>query len=234
MRLGSLVLLHSPLVGSTSWGRLPEVLRSGGHPVAVPSVTSDDSPPYAHRYVAAAALDLAAAELPPPLVLVGHSGAGPLLPQVAGAAGAGGQRLGGYVFLDAGVPRPGATRLELLESEDRQLATELRRHLATGGRFPEWSDADLTAEVPDRRSRSDLVASIRGRGLDFWTEPIPMPVDWPDAPCGYLRLSTAYDVVARQASARGWPVRELDLGHFAAMTDPESVAAALLGVVEAM
>ncbi|MGI8698852.1 MAG: hypothetical protein ACR2J0_06895, partial [Mycobacteriales bacterium] len=95
MRLGSLVFLHSPLVGPTSWGRLPDVLRSGGHPVAVPSVTGDDSPPYAHRYVAAATGQLAGTELVPPLVLVGHSGAGPLLPQVAGAAGAGGQRLGG-------------------------------------------------------------------------------------------------------------------------------------------
>jgi hypothetical protein len=234
VRVGSLVLLHSPLAGAGSWGRLPEVLRASGYPVAVPSVTADDSPPYAHRYIAAATLQLTDADSMPPLVLVGHSGAGPLLPQLAAAAGAGGQRVGGYVFLDAGIPRLGADRLALLESEDPAYATGLRNRLDAGGRFPEWSDADLTAEVPDPGSRRELVASIRPRGLDYWTEPVPMPADWPDAPCGYAQLSPAYDASARQAGARGWPVWKLQLGHFAALAEPERVAGALLAVLEAM
>lgn len=234
MRPGSFALLHSPLVDASSWGRLPELLLAAGYRVAVPAVLADDSPPYAHRYVAAAAVGLAGADLAPPLVLVGHSGAGPLLPQVAAAAGAAGRRVGGYVFLDAGEPRPGASRLTLLESEDRALAAELRAHLEAGGLFPQWSDAELAGELPDSRARAELLRSLRPRGDDFFTEPVPMPADWPDAPCGYLRLSPAYDAVVRQARARGWPVRALGGGHFAALREPERVAAGLLELIAAM
>lgn len=234
MRPASLVLLHSPLIGAGSWGRLPELLRAAGCLVAVPAIFDDGSPPYAHRYVAAAALELADLDLVAPLALVGHSGAGPLLPQLAATTGAAGRRVGGYVFVDAGVARPGASRLTLLESEDRALATGLRAHLEAGGRFPEWSDADLAAELPDTRVRAELLRSVRPRGEDFFTETVPMPADWPDAPCGYLQLSPAYDAVAAQARARGWPVRELGGGHFAALTRPEPVAAALLELIAAM
>ena len=234
VRPGSLVLLHSPLVGPQSWGRLADVLAVRGESVTVPAVPADDLPPYAHRYVASAAQALAVANLVMPLVLVGHSGAGPLLPQVAVAARAGGRRVGGYVFLDAGVPRPGASRLALLKSEDPDLAAELVAHLDTGGRFPEWSEADLAAEVPDVGERAALLASVCPRGRDFFTEPLPMPADWPDAPCGYLRLSPAYDVVAGRARARGWPVAELAGGHFAAVTEPDRVAEALLALLARM
>ena len=34
----------------------------------------------------------------------------------------------------------------------------------------------------------------------------PVPEDWPEAPCGYLQLSTACDQEAHQARLRGWPV----------------------------
>lgn len=234
MRPGSLVLLHSPLVDAGSWGRLPAVLRAAGWLVAVVAVTDDSSPPYAHRYVAAAALQLAEPDLAAPLTLVGHSGAGPLLPQLAAAVAAGGRRVGGYVFLDAGIPGPAASRLTLLGAENRSLAAELRAHLESGGRFPAWSDADLAADLPDAEVRAALLRSVRPRGKDFFTEPVPMPADWPDAPCGYLQLSPAYDVVARQARARGWPVHERGGGHFAALTEPERVAAGLLELVAAM
>lgn len=234
VRSGSLVLLHSPLVDAASWGRLPDVLRAAGRSVVAPQVRGDEDPPYAQRYVAAAAQALAGEELLPPLCLVGHSGAGPLLPQVAVALSAGGRPVGGYVFLDAGLPRPGADRLTLMASELPQLATALRSHLAAGGRFPDWSEDDLAGDVPDDGARAILLASIRPRDLGFFTEPLPTPVDWPDARCGFLRLSSAYDAPRRQACARGWPVCELDLGHFGALVDPEATAAALLGLLRAM
>jgi len=108
----------------------------------------------------------------------------------------------------------------LLEAESPQFAAALRRH----PRFPEWTDADLTEEVPDATLRAALVQSLRPRGLDFFTEPLPHPPDWPDAPCGYLRTSPAYDPDMRTARARGWPVVERGGGHFVALTDPEGLA----------
>lgn len=61
---------------------------------------------------------------------------------------------------------------------------------------------------------------------------LPLPTDWPDAPCSLLQLSPAYDAAARLARARGWPVLTLDgAGHFAALTDPHRVAGALLDLL---
>jgi len=43
---------------------------------------------------------------------------------------------------------------------------------------------------------------------------LPMPPDWPDAPCGYLRThsdrdgSSGHDEAVREARLRGWPVIE--------------------------
>jgi hypothetical protein len=228
-----MVLLHSPLVGVASWGTLPEALRRGGvGAVAVP-VDSDDRAPYAERYVdGAVAGVLGAASLADPLVLVGHSGAGPLLGAVGTGLRAAGRPVGGYLFCDAGLPRAGASRLDLLAAEDPEMAAAFRAELERGGRFPNWSDADLEPLVPDPAARAALIGSLRPRGLEFFTEPLPAAAGWPDAPCGYLRLSAVYDRWAEAAAARGWPTAWLDAGHFHPLVDPDAVAAALLGLGE--
>ena len=48
---GTVVLLHSPLVGVASWGALPAALRRGGAAVLVAGVDGDDRPPYARTKV---------------------------------------------------------------------------------------------------------------------------------------------------------------------------------------
>lgn len=224
-----LVLVHSPLTGPEAWGRLPEVLRARGHEVAVVAVHDDDRPPYASRFVARAALQLRTSAGSRPTVLVGHSGAGKLLPLVGAARRAARAPVAGYVFLDAGLPaaRP-ASRADLLRSEGMDDADEFVAGLAAGGTFPNWTDDDLRELVPDDELRAALVGSLRPRGHDFFAEPLPVAPDWPDAPCGLLRLSPAYDASARQARQRGWPVLDgpddRPGGHFAALVDPTSVA----------
>ena len=78
-----------------------------------------------------------------------------------------------------------------------------------------------------RRARS-LVAGLRRRGGDFFTETLPVAPDWPDALCGFLRLSPGYDSAARVARLRGWPCvlgpDDRPGGHFAALVDPDAVA----------
>ncbi len=235
MKAGSVVLLHSPLVTATTWGRLPDELRTHGLHVVVPAVRADDDPPYAARYVAHAAQQLEAAGLRTPLVLVGHSGAGPLLPQVGASQRAARRRIGAYVFLDAGLPRAGADRLDLLAVEDAGMAAAFRAELAAGARFPSWTETDLAADLPDAADRRTVVTGMRPRGLDFFTERLPHPDDWPDAPCGYLRTSDAYVVWARLADLRGWTVATHRAGHlrghFAALSDPLGLATALADIV---
>ncbi len=105
---------------------------------------------------------------------------------------------------------------------------ELASMLAAGGTFPDWTEADLRELVPDQAARAALVGSLRPRGEDFFTDPVPVVADWPDAPCGLLRLSPAYDGALRLARLRGWPVLEgpddRPGGHFAALVDPGAVA----------
>jgi Alpha/beta hydrolase family len=235
MDAASAALLHSPLVGVESWGALPEALGRGGvSAVAVP-VGGDDRPPFAARYVGAAVAGvLAAAFGPGPPVLVGHSGAGPLLAAVGTGLRAVGRPCAGYLFCDAGLPEDGASRLELLAVEDPEVAAAFGAELERGGQFPTWGDADLAPLVPDPAARAALLGSLRPRGLDFFTEPLPPAPGWPDAPCGFLRLSPAYDGWAREAERRRWPTARIDAGHFHPLVDPDGVAAALLGLLARM
>jgi hypothetical protein len=80
------------------------------------------------------------------------------------------------------------------------------------------------------------VGSLRPRGRDFFEEPLPCPPDWPEAPCGFLKLSAAYDGPARVARSRGWTVVDAPAeqagGHFAPCADPAGVAALLLDLVD--
>jgi hypothetical protein len=233
-----LVLLHSPLTSAAAWGRLPGTLRTvAGVDVHVVEVVDDDRPPFAARYVAAAARQISAAVAPGvPVLLVAHSGAGPLLPPLAYARRAAREPVAGYVFLDAAVPRPGGTasRLDLLAAEDPDLATTWRTELEAGRTLPNWSAADLAAHVPDPAQCAALLATLRPRPLAYYAEPVPFPGDWPDAPCGFLRTSLAYEWSARVAVRRGWPVESIDAGHFPAVAEPDRTAAALLELVARM
>ena len=120
-----------------------------------------------------------------------------------------------------------STRLEILELEDADFASTLTEQLRRGERFPNWTESELTDELPDAADRAMLLAGLRPRSLDFFTEPLPVAEDWPDARCGYLQLSDAYRVAAATARRRGWAVERLQTHHFAAMSEPESVADSL-------
>jgi pimeloyl-ACP methyl ester carboxylesterase len=225
----TLVLLHSPLTTAAVWGGLPDALRRRRLDVVVPDISADDRPPYASRYVAEAAKQLLASVGHGPAVLVGHSGAGPLLPQVGFARQAVGAVVDSYLLVDAMLPRvPRATnRLQLLHLEDEAFAHDLEQRLAAGERYPTWTVEALATDLPDATARVVLEAA-RPRGQDYFTETLPLTEDWPDAPVGYLRLSGCYEVPARTARHRGWQVAELELHHFAMLTHPEQVADALV------
>ncbi|QXJ22824.1 hypothetical protein AGRA3207_003887 [Actinomadura graeca] len=176
MTPGSLVLLHAPGATSASWGDVPEMLRSSGLDVFAPDVPEDAGV----RYVARASLVIGAAGPAAPLVLAAYGAAGPLLPAIALAQRAAHRPVGGYVFVDADLPRA------------------LRAH-----------DHDHDGLGEESR--------------------VPIPPDWPEAPCGYLRTlagcsaQSGHDGTVREARLRGWPVIEQE--------PPVTVAQALGGLV---
>lgn len=184
----------------------------------------------AERYATLAAGQISVAEPTPPTVFVAHSGAGPLLPAITNLPDAW-RPPDGSVFLDAGIPRTRQpSRLDLLREEDGNFAVEFRNSLDAGARFPMWTVDELADVIPNRDDRIDLVQSLRPRGRDFF-KPLPAFDVWPDAPCGYLRTSAAYDYWTRIAGQRGWPVVHLDLGHFPALANPEDTLDALLELI---
>ncbi|MGH2380127.1 MAG: alpha/beta fold hydrolase, partial [Candidatus Limnocylindria bacterium] len=164
------------------------------------------------------------------VVLIGHSGAGPLLPAIGATLR---QPVAAYVFVDAGLPSGGHSRLEAMATEDATLATEFRAALAAGQHIPDWSDHDLRELVPDSGRRQALLDALRPRGADYWTEELPTVSGWPNAPCGYLHFSEAYRSAAERAIRAGWPVRHMPAGHFHQIVDPHAVAEAIVEVLDA-
>jgi hypothetical protein len=63
---GTMMLLHSPLVGVESWGRLPEALGRGEVAAVAVAVEGDDRPPFAERYVRGAVEGVLPAARPAP------------------------------------------------------------------------------------------------------------------------------------------------------------------------
>jgi hypothetical protein len=173
MTPGTLVLLHDPLELAAGWGPLPETLRSYGLDVVAPDVPGSEG----MRYVARAALIIAATAPTAPLVLVGHGEVGPLLPSIAVAQRAAHRPVGAYLFIDAALP-------------------QIRQAPQSPDHGHDGHDHDHDhghRDIPE----------------------VPVPEDWPDAPCGYLQLSSAWDQQARQAELRGWPVARPDQADLA-------------------
>jgi hypothetical protein len=225
------VLVHSPLVGPLTWAPVAEALRQWGHDALVPVLrdTDDDDRPYWQQQVASAVQALTAVPADRALVLAGHSGAGALLPAIGQTAG---HRVATYIFVDAGLPLDGTSRLDEMAISAPELAQQLRTHLAAGGRFPEWGEEDLRDVIPDDGLRRRLMAELQPRPLAFFAEPIPGFAQGPDAPCAYLQFGTAYAPAGARAQRDGWAYRHLAGGHFHMLVDPAGVAAALVDLAQ--
>jgi hypothetical protein len=221
-----LALIHSPLVGPLTWTRTAAALSARGVPVLLPELRDEPagSLPFWQRHAQSVAQELNAALDRRPLILAGHSGAGALLPAIRQALG---RPMAGYVFVDAGLPLDGQSRLATFG--EREAA--FREFLASGGRFPAWTPAELQEIVPDTELAGRLAADQRPRSLPFWDEPIPVFPGWPDAPGAYLLFTKTYQRDADRAQAMGWPFRELAGGHFHMLVEPEAVAAALVDLI---
>jgi hypothetical protein len=217
-----LLLVHSPLVGRATWDLVAADLAGRGYQVAVPDLTGTVAagPPYCSRQAEVIASS-AAGE---PAILVGHSGAGPLL----AAAGAIIGQVRGYLFADAGLPVPGRRWMDTVPPG---LAAQLREMADAQGWLPPWprwwGQEAFAGLIPDPAMRERFAAGCPRLPLAMFEEIHPPAPHWPDAPAAYLRLSEAYADQAAQARQLGWPVTHLASHHLAPLTDPGLVAGAL-------
>ena len=216
-----LLLVHSPLVGPVSWLPTAGRLEGLGYEVVVPSLAglTAAGPPYFARLA-----DAAAGAVGPgrPVVVVGHSRGGPLLPAVADRIGG---AVRGALFVDSRQPHPGVSALDAMTPEARdQLIARAR-----DGRLPRWHEwfGSIAELGPDAEQRDRLVAEIEQLPLAYFAEPAPA-VD-PPARCAYVQLSDAYREPADEAARRGWPTYRAAADHLAVLTWPELAA----GLVDA-
>lgn len=217
------VLIHSPLVGPFTWQLVTKHLQAESHGVFTPELVDhagSDLPLWKQ--------EVSSVEFPEQeIILVGHSGAGALLPAI-------GQRFDvrGYIFVDAVVLFGSATRLEMLYAEDEDFASEFEAFLRKGGHFPNWQDEDLRSQIPHDDVRQKLIADLRPRSLPFFIEQIEAGEDWDVPPCAYIQLSETYRVYADQAEARGWTAFRRNAHHFAMLTNPAAIAQLLIQIKE--
>jgi hypothetical protein len=226
MRVASFTLVHSPLVGPVTWSRVASELQRRGHDVVVPSLVNAAS---IGRWQECVDVVVQACSGVGDVVVVGHSGAGPLLPLIACRLDAP-PRLS--VFVDAGVPR---------EQGDASLVPDQflghLRQLAIEGRLPKWSEwfgpDAMRAIVPDPELREAIVAELPRLPLSYFEQHVPMPEGWADLRYAYILLSEPYRADAEAARSRGWYTAALPGAHLDIVTRPSEVADALVDAVTA-
>jgi len=225
-----LLLVHSPLVGCGTWEPIAEALAGDGYAVTVPDLggTVTGMPPY-HSRQAQVINKSAGAQ---PVVLIGHSGAGPVL---ATAGMMLGEQARGYIFVDAGLPMPGRSWMETVPPD---LAAQLRGMADPQGWLPPWSrwwgEEEMAALLPDPVLRQRFAAECPRLPLALFEEAHPLIPGWPNAPGGYLQLSEAYDGEAARAAELGWPVRMQLSHHLALLTAPGQVAGEIRELVNCL
>jgi pimeloyl-ACP methyl ester carboxylesterase len=226
-----IVLLHSPLVGPTTWTAVASLLRHTGYQVVVPDlrVAVTGRPPYQPAIWRAVTDALDRANDGGSLVLVGHSGAGQLLPAIASACEA---AVPALVFVDAGMPQPGTSWFQRVPDD---LAEHIRR-LVIGGSLPSWDQwfepGAIESLLPEPTARAQFRQDLPRVPLTFLAEPTPL-ASW-HGPCGYLLLSEAYRSDAEEAHRDGWPVVEYQSHHLAMLTEPAEVADRLHGLISSL
>ena len=214
------VLVHGPPVGPTTWRWVAEVLTSAGHGVVVPDLRgaalSGDQ--------AAVVADVVATCSPNTDVVVAHSGAGLVLPTVAGLLPKSARpRL---VFVDAVIPEcEGEARLN-------PVVVDLLRTGAVDGVLPPWSDwwgeGAVEQMIPDPERRAGVGAELPQLPMALFEGALPVPAGWCDWPCGFLLLSEDMRDEAERARSLGWSVLE-DVGiHMDVVNRAAEVAADLL------
>jgi pimeloyl-ACP methyl ester carboxylesterase len=225
MRDRAFVFVHSPLVGPASWSPVADEMRRRGRDAVLPSLLGvAESPAPQWRHVPDA-LRAATSRLQGPVVLVGHSGGGVLLPVIADALTV---EVAALVFVDSFLP-PSAGTLAL----GPPAFMDQLRAMATDGVLPPWSswfgEHAMRELVPDERLRAALEKEMPHLPLSYFEASVPLADGWSRRPCAYLLLSAEpYGDSATEARALGWPVREIrNVQHMAIATEPIAVTDAL-------
>ena len=222
-----MLLVHSPLVGPATMRPLAAVFGAAGVDAIAPDLRAALGMP---RPQWQAIVDLAARAVHGSVdVLIGHSGAGALLPLLA-------DRLDTdvTVYVDAVVPGDDAHHvstagfLELLDRLPREADDPLLPRWDTW-----WGPDTMTRLVPDDTLRAGLVDEMPRLPRAFYDDPVPLPQGWTGRHrCCFLQLGPAYDDERARAVALGWPTDRIDGAHLDIAVRPTEVADRVRALIE--
>ena len=220
--MAAFVLVHSPLLGPTTWFWVAQELRRRGHHVVVPAPLAAAVVGGWRAWTDAVVDDIGTREA---AMIVGHSGAGPLLPVIASKVVSPPSQL---VFVDVGLP-PVSGDAPLVPDQ----FLDALRALAHNGVLPKWSEwfgpTAMEELIPEEDHRAAVVAELPEVPLAYFEATVPLPEGWSSATSGaFVLLSEPYRSDAIEAASRGWPVLELPGAHLDTVVRPAEIADALV------
>jgi pimeloyl-ACP methyl ester carboxylesterase len=231
------VLVHGSSGGGWIWKRLAPRLRGAGHDVYAPTLTGlSDRAHLLHcgidltTHIDDVARLIVCEDLSN-VILVGNSYAGMVITGVANRVP---EHLRLVVYLDAYVPEPGQSAVDLWSPERRAFAAQA----GSAGEGVARPPPPEMFGVTDPELKDWINARMTPHPVASYTE--PLTAGGPES----LALERAFiyctgnppstpDVFgpfARAARARGWDVRDLAAGHLAMLTAPAALAQLLLGM----
>jgi len=221
--------VHSPLLAPVTWLGVASELRREGWTAVVPDLRTalaGDPPYYPSLFEAARRAAVGSAS---PVVVVGHSAAGPLLPGVIAALDT---PVSTVVFVDARLPHPGLSWLETLPAE----RAEALRAQAQEGFLPRWDTwfppEAVAGLLPDSAVRQAFQAELPEVPWGLLTETLPpLPPSWNGMDHVYVQLSDAYRAESDHAAGDRYRVIRHDGDHLSPMTRPAKLSELLQQIV---
>jgi pimeloyl-ACP methyl ester carboxylesterase len=222
------VLVPGAWLGGWCWRDVAVLLRS--HSVVAPTLTGLGERSHLltrdtalHTHVADIANLLRYRDLVD-VVLVGHSYGGMVITAVAEAAA---ERIARLIYLDASVPLDGQSNDDVVGPEIAARLRSAAHSYGAGWRVP---PADYVTDRMPQDVRDWVRERLTPHPLRAFTEPVRLRSAAAAAlPRTFIRTtqSPLYDGLLERARRAGWPCRELPGGHYAMLTEPDAVAAAL-------
>ena len=218
------ILIHSPLVGTESLVPLRDALNETSVRACVVALNNEArgaDEPYIRFHVECVHRSIRDNRSSAPFVVVGHSGAGSILPVLRSSLPPETK----MVFVDASIPIDGNSRFDALPNE---AAAQFNASARDGLLGPLWTDDDLMNEIPDPMKRERIVQQLSPMPVGVYEEPIPVPEGSLDGNHLFVLLTEHYRQSFIRAQRLGWTVVERLGRHFDVVNDPHEVARIIL------
>ncbi|MBI4218756.1 MAG: alpha/beta fold hydrolase, partial [Chloroflexi bacterium] len=234
--MANFVLVHGNFHGGWAWKRVAPLLRGAGHDVFAVTLTGLGE--RSHLVGAEINLQTHIQDVVNVLkyeeltraVLVGHSSGGMVITGVANAVP---DLVAHLVYLDAAVPSPGQSLLDLLPPERSKELLERARAFGDGSLLPPPS-GDRLWGITQQADMTWVKSKLTPHPVAAMQQPLPITENRAERipstfiSCTVDQIPMAAAIAARVRKNKAWRYRELATGHAPNVTMPKELAALLL------